>query len=187
MTEILAASPLIRDRLERARKLALPGWRIVAGAVYNTVWNHLTGRDAMYGLNDIDLAYFDPDVSYEAEDRAIRLASATFGAHPPVEVRNQARVHLWYEARFGARCAPISSVEDSLTRYLSRTQAVGVRLEPDGSLDIAAPFGLEALFAMRIEPNCGCPAPGGYAAKAARMQALWPELTIVPAGSGERL
>ncbi|MGR3717634.1 MAG: nucleotidyltransferase family protein, partial [Thermohalobaculum sp.] len=100
---ILRADPLIWRALEQARALALPDWRIVAGALYNTVWNSLTGRPSGHGIKDIDLFYFDPgDLGYEAEDGVIKRGAAHFSNDgPPMEIRNQARVHLWYEARFG--------------------------------------------------------------------------------------
>ena len=82
--------------LEAARSLGLPDWLVFSGAVYQKVLNHLTGRPDGHGLKDYDLGYFDPDTSWEAEDRVIRRAA---GSLPPpldrlVEVRNQARVHL---------------------------------------------------------------------------------------------
>jgi hypothetical protein len=55
---------------------------------------------------------------------------------------------------------------------------VGVRLEADDRLTIAAPFGLEDLFAMRLRPNPLRPLAKSYARVAAAMQARWPELTL---------
>ena len=72
----------------------------MAGAIYNEVWNHLTGRPALTGVNDIDVFYFDDsDIGWDAEDRVIKAVEARFAGLPvPVQVRNQARVHLWFEA-----------------------------------------------------------------------------------------
>ena len=57
----------------------------------------------MSDIRDYDLFYFDDsDLSWEAEDRAIRRCAALFAdLGVTVELRNQARVHLWYEMRFG--------------------------------------------------------------------------------------
>src|SRR5690242_64240 len=41
------------------RELALPQWRLVAGCLYQTVWNVLTGRPRGTGINDYDVIYFD--------------------------------------------------------------------------------------------------------------------------------
>jgi len=179
---ILRADPLVWSALERARRLALPDWRIVSGAIYNTVWNALTGQPSGHGIKDIDLFYCDPsDLSYEAEDRTIRRAAAHFTPEgPPVEVRNQARVHLWYEGHFGHPIAPLRSTDDSIARFAAITHCVGVRLDPDDSLDIHAPYGLDPIFAFRLVPNRLNRSAGTYAAKAARARALWPELTVEP-------
>ncbi|WP_223166351.1 nucleotidyltransferase family protein [Nonomuraea sp. SYSU D8015] len=74
--------------LRRARTLDLPGWWVAAGAVVQTIWNHVTGRDPGHGIKDYDLIYHDPsDLSWEAEDVAIRAGREVFG-EVPVEIRN---------------------------------------------------------------------------------------------------
>jgi len=179
---ILRGDPLIWRALREARALALPDWRIVAGALYNTVWNSLTGRPSGHGIKDIDLFYFDAgDLSYEAEDRVIQRGAAHFSNDgPPVEIRNQARVHLWYEARFGQSIAPLRSSDDSIGRFAALTHCVGARLEADGRLDILAPYGLDPIFAFRLIPNRRNTSSGTYAEKAERVRAHWPEITVEP-------
>lgn len=182
LVEIVASDPLIAATLIRARDLALPDWLVVSGAVYQTVWNRLTGRPSGHGLKDIDLVWFDPDdLSFEAEDRTIARVAAIFADWPvPVEARNQARVHLWFERRFGAPYAPLSSSAEALGRYASICHAVGLRMKADGRIDVYAPFGLDDVFALRIRPNRVLDNAATHAAKAARMAALWPELTVEP-------
>ena len=182
LAQILRAAPSLMQVLTTARDLALPDWLIVSGAVYQRVFNHLTGRDPDYGIKDYDLAYFDAsDTSYEAEDVVIRRAAAAF--EPPlrdlVEVRNQARVHVWFEGKFGEAYAPLSSSAEALERFVSPINAVGVRLEPDDHLTIAAPFGLEDLFAMRLRPN-PIRKTRGFERTAAGLKARWPELSVEP-------
>jgi hypothetical protein len=122
--DIVSRDALIHEALVRARSLDLPDWLIVSGALYNSVWNQLTGKPSGYGIKDVDLFYFDGnDLSYEAEDRMIAGAVAVFADLPlPVEVRNQARVHLWYPQKFGRSCpalyklqplAPLFRLEDA--------------------------------------------------------------------------
>jgi hypothetical protein len=175
------ASPRLMQVLAIARDLALPDWRIVSGAVYQTVWNSVTGRDPDYGLRDYDLFYFDgSDISYEAEDVDIRRAAAAYPADlaPLVEVRNQARVHLWFEAHFGEAYEPLTCTDEALARFVAPAFAVGVRLETDGRLDIAAPFGLDDLFAMRLRPNPRRGLAKGWDKVIASAQARWPEIVI---------
>jgi hypothetical protein len=178
----MSATPQLMQVLDAARELDLPDWMIFSGAVYQPVVNHLTGRDPSFGIKDYDIGYFDPDTSYEAEDVVIRRVAAAF--EPPlremVEVRNQARVHLWFETRFGEPYAPLRSTAEALTRFTATIFAIGVRLEADGRLTVAAPFGLEDLFALRLRPN-PLRATSGFQRPAASAQSRWPELSIVGA------
>jgi hypothetical protein len=143
LTAILRAMPPLMQVLSVARRLCLPDWLVFSGAVYQPVLNHLTGRPLDYGIKDYDLGYFDDsDLSYEAEDVVIRRVKAAFDEplRSMVEVRNQARVHLWFEAKFGETYGPLSSAAEALERFASATFAVGVRLESDDRLYIDAPF-----------------------------------------------
>jgi hypothetical protein len=67
----------------------------------------IDGRDPDAGLPDRDLFYFDPsDLSWEAEDALVRGAADLFSDLPsPVQLRNQARVHLWFEPLWGHHAA----------------------------------------------------------------------------------
>jgi len=60
--------------------------------------------------------------------------------------------------------------------------ALGVCLGPDDSLDIAAPFGFDDVFNMVIRPNKAIDNSASHIAKAARAQAIWPEITVIPWG-----
>src|SRR5690349_11829248 len=95
---IIRDDPDLMQLLASIRGVRLAQWRLVAGCLYQTVWNVLTRRDRGTGIKDYDLIYFDDsDLSWAAEDRIIRaVAAATRGCVGPVEVRNQARVHLWF-------------------------------------------------------------------------------------------
>lgn len=180
---IVRETPSLMHVLTNVRALALPDWLVFSGAVYQPVLNHLTGRDPDYGIKDYDLGYFDPsDTSYEAEDVVIRQVAAVF--EPPfkemVEVRNQARVHLWFEQKFGEPYEPLTSSRQALSRFTSTVFAVGVRLEVDDALTVHAPFGLEDLFAMQLRPNPSRKT-GGFLRTAQAAQRRWPELAILEA------
>lgn len=188
LEDIVRADPGLMTLLVRLRDLGLPQWRLVAGCLYQTVWNVLTGRPRGTGIRDYDLIYFDPDdLSYEAEDRVIqRVAAATAPGIGPVEARNQARVHLWFEARFGLPYSPLSSADEALRRYASVVHAVGVRLDEAGRLDVVAPFGLDDLFGMVIRPNRALDNAASHMAKAMRAGAIWPEVTVIAWSSDTR-
>ena len=164
-----------------ARDLDLPDWLIFSGAVYQRVLNQLTGRDLDYGIRDYDLGYFDPDVSWEAEDAVITCVAAAF--EPPfrdmVEVRNQARVHRWFEARFGEPYDALNGTDEALAGFVAPAFAVGVRLEADDTISVAAPFGLEDVFSMTLRPNPRRPLAKGWGRAVENATTRWPELTII--------
>jgi hypothetical protein len=180
LTEIVRAAPSLMRVLRTTRMLGLPDWLVMSGAVYQRALNHLTGRVPDYGIRDYDLGYFDAsDISYEAEDLVIRRVAAAF-AEPlksTVEVRNQARVHVWFEAHFGEAYTPLSCSAEALERFVSPMFAVGVRLEADDGLHIEAPFGLADLFALRLRPSPRRPSRG-FDRAAASVIWRWPEIGI---------
>jgi len=176
---ILRAAPTLMQVMETVRGLDLPDWLIFSGAIYQRVLNHLTGRDSDYGVRDYDLGYFDPDTAYEAEDAVIRRVAAAF--EPPlremVEARNQARVHMWFQEKFGEPYAPLACTVQALARFTTTAFAVGARLEPDGRMTLVAPFGLEDLFALRLRPN-PLRKTAGFQRTAESVIRRWPEVTV---------
>ena len=109
----------------------------------------------------------------------IRRARAAFEEplRSMVEVRNQARVHLWFESKFGEPYPPLSCTAEALERFTSAAFAVGVRLEPDDRLSIEAPFGLADLFGLCLRPNPRRKTVH-FARTSADVRRRWPELVI---------
>jgi uncharacterized protein len=167
----------IADELSR---LALPDAWIVSGCLVQTVWNVLTNRAVDDGIRDYDIFYFDPDTSWQAEDAVIRRLQhrlAHLGAH--VEVRNQARVHLWYQEKHGLPYPPLQCSTQGIYRFLTKTTQVGIRRN-ENRHEVYAPSGFDDIAAMIVRPN---PGPNFsaelFAAKAARWKMLWPEITVL--------
>jgi hypothetical protein len=167
--------------LQRAAGLGLPGWYLTAGCLYQTVWNIVTGRGADEGIKDYDLIYFDPaDLSWGAEDAVIQAGAALFGDLPVVvEIRNEARVHLWYEEKFGVPCVPYDSTEAAIDTFPGMACCVGVRVENDVRWRVYAPYGLSDVFNLVVRPNPVQATREIYEAKAGRWRRHWPELTVI--------
>ena len=178
----LSRNATLTEVLARAATMELPGWYLVAGCLYQTVWNVVTGQPAEAGILDYDLAYFDgSDVSWDAEDAIIRAGNEIFaGLAAPVQIRNQARVHLWYEAKFGVPCAPHESAEAAIDSFEATTACLGIRLQPDGRCRIYAPHGLADVFNLVVRPNPVLAPRQVYEAKTARWRRQWPALTVLP-------
>lgn len=104
----LAQNPIAEAVLAVAGEVRLPGWYLGAGAGAQTVWNLQHGFAAADGIKDYDLVYFDPDdLTAESEQRIEQQVAARLrGIGTVVDGHTEARVHLWYEARFGRRLDP---------------------------------------------------------------------------------
>jgi hypothetical protein len=181
-TAALSRNHTLTGVLARAAAMALPGWYLVAGCLYQTVWNVVTGQPPGAGILDYDLAYFDgSDLSWEAEDVVIQAGQKAFAALPvPVQIRNQARVHLWYEQKFGLPCPPHESTEAAIDTFEATTACLGVRAEPGGRWRIYAPHGLADVFNLVVRPNPVLAPRQVYQAKTTRWQRQWPDLTVLP-------
>lgn len=170
--------------LERIPALALPDWWLTAGCLAQSVWNGLYGRPSSQGILDYDVIYYDPDTSWRAEDRIVKRATAVFGDLPiTVQIRNQARVPLWYQQKFGIPFPPVNRASDGIDRFPCGSTAIGIRctVQPNESgLDIHAPFGLGALLDGRLVPNPALPIAKVYGQKVTRWQNIWPELHVTP-------
>jgi uncharacterized protein len=173
---ITTAAPRNAQLLAELPALNLPHCHIVAGCLFQAVWNQQAGAPLEQGIKDWDVFYFDPDTSYEAEDRVIKAVAAQFGDW--VEVRNQARVHLWYEQKFGRPRQPLTSSEHGIASFLVECTCVGINVATGA---VVAPFGLDDIATGRLVENRANASPDLFAAKAKSYQSRWPWLTIHPA------
>ncbi len=139
------------------------------------------GQPAELGLKDVDLIYFDDeDLSLDAEADHERRLRELFRSLPiKLDVKNEARVHLWYEERFGYAIEPYLSSADAIASFPTTATAVGVR-RIRGKLECCAPFGLDDLFGRIVRPNKRQITRAIYEAKVDRWRSIWPRLIFLP-------
>ncbi len=167
--------------LARASQLGLRDWWLTAGSLTATVWNLRSGRAAVQGIRDYDLAYFSEDASQEAEEEVRRVAARLFtGLDGTVTVRNQARTHLWYEQEFGVAYPPLTSASEGLLRQPANAFTIGMKCTGNDFFDIYAPLGVGDVWDMVARPNRVMPLSKAYEEMTARWLARWPRLVIYP-------
>lgn len=167
--------------LERLPLLGLPDAWLVAGCLFQTVWNLRSGCAPTAHIKDYDLFYFDAaDLSAHAEQAVQARTSALFADLPiAVEAKNQARVHLWYEDWFGHPYRALRSSREGIERFLIPCTCVGLQPGADRHAPtLHAPNGLEELYAGLLRPNPLCPHLALFRAKAQSYQARWNWLEI---------
>jgi len=173
----------VNEILARLDELSVPDAWLVSGCLFQTVWNVLAGEDPMRAIKDYDVFYFDDsDVTSEAEEQVNRRAADVL-AKPgcEVDVRNQARVHLWYESEFGVGGYPrLTKSTDGVDNFLAVCCMVGVRRTREGSVELYAPFGTDDVLNLIMRQNPWYPnAPRHcYERKARRWSRLWPALRV---------
>jgi hypothetical protein len=175
--------------LERLPFMALPDAWLVAGCLFQTVWNLRSGRAPTAHIKDYDLFYFDAaNLSADAEQAVQARVTALFADLPiTVEAKNQARVHLWYEEWCGYPCTPLQSARHGIERFLVPCTCVGLQpaLQTGDTPTLYAPYGLGDLYAGILRPNPACLHLPLFEAKARSYRARWEWLTVARAANEE--
>ena len=174
------ANPVLSEVLSNWDDVALPDCWIVAGAVVQSYWNAAHHFPRLYGISDIDLVYFDPDdLSETSESRhAVRIADRFDEAGINFDVKNEARVHLWYASKFGYPIKPYTSSASAIDTFPTTAGSIGIR-PGRGGLESYASFGFDDLLDLVVRPNKRQVSRQVYNAKVSRWRSLWPKLRIV--------
>lgn len=150
-----------------------------AGALVQTVWNYKTHRDLNYGIEDMDIVYYDPDhLSLEDEKKVKERLEERLGDFPIwLDVKNQARVHLWYEDKFGYKIEPYQSLEEAIDTWPTTATALGIR-KKGHTWQVYAPYGLYDLMNLQVVANNRQITKAIYEKKQTKWKGKWPELQV---------
>ncbi|MFJ7886138.1 nucleotidyltransferase family protein [Pseudomonas sp. NPDC096917] len=174
---VAMTNPVNAALMTRLPLLGVDQCMLTAGCLFQAVWNQRSHLPPAFGVKDYDVFYFDKDVSWEAENEVIVESRRLFedlGVN--VDIKNQARVHLWYAERFGRPYPQLLSVKDGIDRYLVAGTCVGLSTE---TADVYAPYGLDDIGLGLLRSNPKTPQPDLFVNKAKSYQERWPWLTIV--------
>lgn len=166
-----------RAILNRWSMLALPDGWLVAGCLFQTVWNLQGGRSPEVDIKDYDLFYFDPADTSEVSESAVqaRISGLLSDLGVTIEATNQARVHLWYESYFGKPYPKLCSAREGIDRFLVSATCVGV--QPG---KVYAPNGLALLYDGVLSMNPLSPHRVLFDRKVGSYLTRWPWLRVQP-------
>ena len=139
-SDIMTIMTIIRD-------LDLKDSWLAAGSVRNFIWNLLSDRPAFDRETDVDVIFFDPDVSYEETLAIENKLRADFPQYQ-WELKNQVYMH-----QHSPHTAPYTSSRDAMSKYPERCTAVGLRLNEDSALELFTPYGLEDILNFQVRPT----------------------------------
>ena len=173
-------NPNINAILEGGFVDEISNWYLVAGCLNQTIWNQLTQREILEGIGDYDLVYFDNDLSYEKEDQIIKKVQKKYSKlNLKIDVKNQARVHLWIKEKWGINMQPLVSVEDAVASWPVTVACIGVRKEKE-EYQIMAPYGLTDNLEMVLRPNkTTVMRESDFNYKTQKWMKSWPELKLI--------
>lgn len=142
---MIKAEPELVELLTIIETLSLKEGCLCAGAIRNTVWNHLSHQRNVLS-SDIDVIFFDPEVSYEAT-LAIQAELQESSPAYEWEVKNQVYMHQHHPG-----AAPYTSVVDALAHFPENCTAVAVR-KIGSEFELIAPYGVKELLALEVKPT----------------------------------
>jgi uncharacterized protein len=145
LADILTKDPLRYHALTLVRDLNLADGWIAAGFVRDAVWDHLHERTAKPPTGDTDVIWFNPGGSEHA-DAAYEALLKAQAPELRWSVKNQAGMHARNDD------APYRDAPDAMRHWPETATTVAVRLTCDDRIEVAAPFGLDDLFALRLRP-----------------------------------
>ena len=177
---IIMKSDKLKKILEILDKNFDYDYYVAAGAINQTVFNYYHNFEIDNGIDDVDIVYFDPDLSYEKEDEIIKKLSFLLkDINIKLDIKNQARVHLWYKNKYKKDVRKNDSVETAVSRFASTVTCIGVKMS-NGNFKVFAPYGLNDLFKMVIRPVKENVTKEDYDKKCLKWKKKWPLLTIIP-------
>lgn len=102
LVTIAMSNPVNVQIAARLPSLGLSQCMLTAGCLFQAFWNHHSNLPPATGVKEYDVFYFDTDLSWEAENEVINETRHLFlDLDVKVDIKSQARVHLWYGERFG--------------------------------------------------------------------------------------
>lgn len=180
LKNMLISTEYLWNILKQIKLIQLPNWYLGAGSIAQTYWNYQHGFLPNNYIKDIDIAYFDKsDLSEESEQlHEIKIRNLFLDMSVKFDVKNQARVHLWYEKKFDFAIKQYSSTEQAISTWPTTSTCIGVKYE-NNNLSIYAPYGLNDLFGMVVRPNKTLITKDIYQVKVKRWLECWPLLKII--------
>jgi hypothetical protein len=153
---------------------------LAGGCIAQTVWNYIFDKEIDYGIDDFDIVYFDDvDITENCEEQFYVYLNNSLNDFPyKIDVKNEARVHLWYKERFGKEIKPYTSTEDAISSWPSTATSIGVKYE-DSEFKVYTPFDLDDLYSGIVRPNKKLISKEVYDNKASKWHCKWNELTVV--------
>jgi hypothetical protein len=184
LKEHLADDPARMRILKHVRALNAPDCWVAAGFIRSLVWDKRHQRAHSPLPDDIDVIWYDAEQNNELADHCLEASLSAMNTEVKWSVKNQRRMHTRNSD------AAYESATQAMNYWPETATAVAVRLTPCDGIEIAAPFGLEDLFALilRATPRFTGEKYPTFLERVNSKQWLvkWPKLNVVPQSGASR-
>ncbi|KHL95007.1 hypothetical protein QW71_14765 [Paenibacillus sp. IHB B 3415] len=135
------------DILKAAGTLQLPDWWVCAGFVRSKIWDVQHGFTERTLLADIDVIYYDPGDLREEVEKSWEAQLKSRYPGIPWSVKNQARMHTVNNL------PPYHSSTDGMSKFPETATALGLSLDGNGEVILAAPHGISDVIQLVLRPS----------------------------------
>ncbi|WP_139998226.1 nucleotidyltransferase family protein [Paenibacillus paridis] len=135
------------DILRTVSTLHLPDWWVCAGFIRSKIWDVLHGFRERTATPDVDVIYFDDSNIEEDVEKRLEARLRVLQPHIPWSVKNEARMHLIDQA------PPYLSCTDAMSKFPETATALGLTLDDDDQVRLAAPCGIADAIQMKVRPT----------------------------------
>ena len=147
LIDFLQQDTELMKHLRTVSTLHLPDCWICAGYIRAKIWDHLHGYETPTQTDDVDVIYFDPHQTSERIEKELEQTLYQRDPDVPWSVKNQARMH------HVNHLPPYTSSTDALAHFPETVTAIGVRLDSNDELILAAPYGTQDLLSLQVRPT----------------------------------
>ncbi|TKD72376.1 nucleotidyltransferase family protein [Pseudalkalibacillus hwajinpoensis] len=133
--------------LLEVKQLQLPDWWVCAGFVRSKIWDTLHEFEQRTTMADIDVIYLDRSVINESHEKILEQKLMKLSPGIPWSVKNQARMHSINDLE------PYDSCIDAMAKFPETATALGVKLDSENNIILAAPWGIEDVLQMKVMPT----------------------------------
>ncbi|WP_082153448.1 nucleotidyltransferase family protein [Bacillus sp. LL01] len=145
--DLIKSDEWMMEIINATKSLNLPDWWVCAGFVRSKVWDTLHGYSQRTQMPDIDVIYFDSKELSEEKEKQLERELMQIYPEAPWSVKNQARMHTIN------RVSPYGSSLDAMSKFPETATAIGVKLDSENKLVLAAPCGIQDLVNLTVKPT----------------------------------
>lgn len=133
--------------LHTVQSLQLPDWWVCAGFVRAKIWDVLHGFTERTLLPDVDVVYFDRHHLNETVEKRLEEQLRQLNPAIPWSVKNEARMHVKNNV------PPYTSAVDAISKFPETATALGLSLNAQNQLLLAAPCGIADVVNLIVRPT----------------------------------